>query len=436
MKSLSKILIFSVVITITSLITSQQTKAQVTVGFQVFYDDLSPYGTWVNNPEYGYVWYPNAGADFTPYGSNGYWAMTDAGWTWVSYYPWGWAPFHYGRWYDDPMYGNMWVPGNEWGPGWVCWRQSEGYYGWAPIGPGISLEVAYGSNYNVRNDQWRFVRNGDFGREHINNYYVDRSTNVTIIKNTTVINNSHLEGGRSVTYNAGPKRADAEKRAGKTFTPVAIKDNAKHGETMGKSELQIYRPQVQKSNTAAKKEAPAKVVAIKDLKPQKAGSEKAAEPAKQQPAQQKAAQPAKQQPAQQKNPVAPAKQEPTQTQQKNQPAHQQPTPQKAPVPPARQEPQPPHKTEPARQQPPQPPVNNKQPEKQQPAQQPKENGLPYPQQQKTNPAPHQEQPRQQPPKQQEPAKQEPPRQEPPREEPPRQEPPQQPHLEGEGNRPH
>src|SRR5947207_917499 len=95
---------------------------EVTVSFQVFYDDLRPYGTWIDYPAYGYVWLPNEGADFSPYATNGYWTYTEYGWTWVSYYSWGWAPFHYGRWFFDPLYGPMWIPDEVWGPGWVSWR--------------------------------------------------------------------------------------------------------------------------------------------------------------------------------------------------------------------------------------------------------------------------------------------------------------------------
>ena len=381
MKSLLRITSIALFLVIASGIVPQRLSAQgASISFQVFYDDLSPYGSWVNNAEYGYVWYPDAGSDFTPYGSNGYWVYTEVGWTWVSYYPWGWAPFHYGRWYYDPMYGNMWVPGNEWGPGWVTWRQSEGYYGWAPIGPGISLEMAYSRNYNVRNDQWRFVKNGDFGREHINNYYVDRSTNVTIINTTTVINNSNLEGGRSVGYNTGPRKADVERRVGKTFAPIVIKDNAKHGEAIERGELKMYRPQVQKSNVAAK-EAPKKVAELRDLKSpvqQNNGkqSEKTApnqstpktSPVKQDTKQQRN-EPAKQNPVPQKRPVQPIMKDPVQPkpQRQNQ-QHPQPEPQKQPAQPNRQEPQAPRKTEPGRQQPAQPastkptPQNKQQPE--------------------------------------------------------------------------
>ena len=101
--------------------------------YQSFYDALSPYGQWIDNPQYGYVWMPNVGPDFKPYSSNGNWVYTDGGWTWASNYPWGWATFHYGRWFFEEGYGWMWIPGNEWAPAWVSWRQSPQYYGWAPL---------------------------------------------------------------------------------------------------------------------------------------------------------------------------------------------------------------------------------------------------------------------------------------------------------------
>lgn len=50
-------------------------KAQVSVSFQVFYDQLSPYGSWINYPDYGYVWIPTqVPQGFRPYatGAIGY----------------------------------------------------------------------------------------------------------------------------------------------------------------------------------------------------------------------------------------------------------------------------------------------------------------------------------------------------------------------------
>jgi hypothetical protein len=98
------------------------------VSYQTFYDNLSPYGQWIDYPNYGYVWSPSVGADFKPYATNGHWVYTDMGWTWASDYNWGWATFHYGRWFYDNSYGWLWVPGYDWAPAWVSWRSSNDYY--------------------------------------------------------------------------------------------------------------------------------------------------------------------------------------------------------------------------------------------------------------------------------------------------------------------
>ncbi|HTL36032.1 MAG TPA: DUF6600 domain-containing protein, partial [Kofleriaceae bacterium] len=47
-----------------------------------FYDQLDSYGTWTDDPQYGYVFEP-AVADYVPY-SNGYWNYANVGWVWVS----------------------------------------------------------------------------------------------------------------------------------------------------------------------------------------------------------------------------------------------------------------------------------------------------------------------------------------------------------------
>jgi len=297
LKAVTKFIFLFIVLNTVAWIAPQKASAQVSISFQIFYDNLSPFGDWVNNSDYGYVWVPRVSRGFTPYGSNGHWVYTHAGWTWYSNYSWGWAPFHYGRWFYDPYYGWLWVPDNEWGPGWVTWRRSEGYYGWAPIGPGISIDFAYSSGYNIPYDRWRFVRDRDFGRTDINNYYVSTTNYTTIINNSTVINNIQRDDSRNVRYNAGPDRTEVERRAGKTFTPVAIKDRNKPGENLNRGELQIYRPQVQKEKSADRKPAPSRVKDWKQNQPTK--QQPAQRPPKQQPVKQKPAQqqqPTKQQP--------------------------------------------------------------------------------------------------------------------------------------------
>src|SRR4051812_35990640 len=46
------------------------------LSYQTFYDQLQPYGNWIDYPGYGYVWQPNAGSDFMPYQTNGNWVST------------------------------------------------------------------------------------------------------------------------------------------------------------------------------------------------------------------------------------------------------------------------------------------------------------------------------------------------------------------------
>ncbi len=84
-----------------------QTKVQfsASISIQTFYNELEPYGQWIDDPEYGYVWIPDASPGFRPYYSGGHWVMTRYGAMWVSSYPWGWAPFHYGRWTYSAYYG-------------------------------------------------------------------------------------------------------------------------------------------------------------------------------------------------------------------------------------------------------------------------------------------------------------------------------------------
>lgn len=74
---------------------------------------LDAYGGWYPMPGYGMVWQPGGmGAGFDPYG-NGMWANMgmDMGYSWVSGYPWGWLPFHYGMWSYIGGFGWGWMPG-------------------------------------------------------------------------------------------------------------------------------------------------------------------------------------------------------------------------------------------------------------------------------------------------------------------------------------
>lgn len=102
---------------------------------QAFERQLSPYGHWVDTPEYGRVWIPaNVAPDWQPY-ADGRWVDTAAGWTFVATVPWGPTVFHYGRWGWRGGLGWYWVPGFRWAPAWVSWRWVNGYACWSPLAP-------------------------------------------------------------------------------------------------------------------------------------------------------------------------------------------------------------------------------------------------------------------------------------------------------------
>ena len=258
------------------------------VSYQSFYDALSPYGEWIDNPQYGYVWMPNVGPDFKPYATNGNWVYTDGGWTWASNYPWGWATFHYGRWFFEDGYGWMWIPGNEWAPAWVSWRQSPDYYGWAPLGPSVSISVSAGGGYNPPAHYWCFVPQQYVTSPHVNNYYVSEQQNVTIINNTTVIHNTTIVNNtvnnttivnNNVTnnhvtvnnYAGGPDPTEVSRVTGTPLRPVALRESNTPGESMAGGGLAIYRPRVnaapQGSSTSSARPVPPHIRPIASVRP-------------------------------------------------------------------------------------------------------------------------------------------------------------------------
>ncbi len=225
---------------------AQTAKAQdVYVSYQTFYDNLAPYGQWVYDPDYGNVWVPNEAGDFRPYGSRGYWAMTDYGNTWVSEDPWGWAVYHYGRWTYDPYYGWVWIPGYEWAPAWVSWRYGGGYAGWAPMGPGVSVGVSF----NYPDSWWIFVAPQYMYRTNCYSYWRGPQYNTTYIRQTTIINNYYVDNSTKVRYNYGPRRDVIERD---THQPVEVRrlerTNRPGAPTVSGNRVNMYRPAVDRNS--------------------------------------------------------------------------------------------------------------------------------------------------------------------------------------------
>ena len=189
----------------------RRAEAQADVSFDYFYDALLPYGEWIEVEGYGFCWRSTEmDRQWVPY-TDGYWAFTDAGWTWVGYEEFAGIVYHYGRWVSVRGQGWCWVPDYEWGPGWVSWRRGKDYVGWAPLPPqakwrpevGISTWVD--TSYDIGPGFYNFCRMSDFGAPVLRPLIVDRSRNVTIISNTVNITNITYNryGTVPVVYNGG-----------------------------------------------------------------------------------------------------------------------------------------------------------------------------------------------------------------------------------------
>ena len=113
-------------------------------------EDLDRYGRWEQHPDYGPLWLPvQVAVDWAPY-RYGRWSwVAPWGWTWIDDAPWGFAPFHYGRWVNwRGRWG--WVPGAYvarpvYAPALVAWIGGGGWgasiqiggphVGWVPLAP-------------------------------------------------------------------------------------------------------------------------------------------------------------------------------------------------------------------------------------------------------------------------------------------------------------
>ncbi|HET9856894.1 MAG TPA: DUF6600 domain-containing protein [Chthoniobacterales bacterium] len=184
--------------------------ARSTSGYSTFYSKLEPHGAWLETADYGYVWQPRqaeSSRSWRPY-TNGRWVYTDAGWTWISEEPFGWATYHYGRWTRLRGIGWVWVPGNEWAPAWVSWRKSNDYVGWAPLPPEARFDQRTGIHnwsdnyYDIGPDQYCFVPTRELGAQRIESTIVPPERNMTIVNQTTNVTN--ITYNNTTVVNEGP----------------------------------------------------------------------------------------------------------------------------------------------------------------------------------------------------------------------------------------
>src|SRR6266404_4671757 len=181
-----------------------------TSGYSTFYTKLEPYGGWIETSDYGYVWQPReteSSRSWRPY-TNGRWVYTDAGCTWISEEPFGWATYHYGRWTRLRGIGWVWVPGNQWAPAWVSWRKGNDYVGWAPLPPEARFDQTTGIHnwsdnyYDIGPDQYCFVASREFGAPRVQQTLLPPERSVTIINQTTNVTN--ITYSNTTIVNEGP----------------------------------------------------------------------------------------------------------------------------------------------------------------------------------------------------------------------------------------
>ena len=154
-------------------------------------EDLDRYGAWEQTPEYGAIWTPRAVAvGWAPY-SVGHWAYVRPwGWTWVDAAPWGFAPFHYGRWVH---YRNRWC----WAPGSYVARPvyAPALVGWIG-GSHVNVSISIGGGRSAPPVGWFplaprevYVPPYRYSPRYVRNINVTHVTNVTQI--TTIVNNTN-----------------------------------------------------------------------------------------------------------------------------------------------------------------------------------------------------------------------------------------------------
>jgi hypothetical protein len=388
-------------------------QASVDVGY--FYDNLASYGNWIERPSYGWVWTPRSvAASWQPYQS-GHWAWSDQGWTWVTSEPYGWATYHYGRWYDDPEIGWSWVPGNEWAPSWVSFQEGSDYIGWAPLPPSVNISAGFNGlvDVSIAPASYVFVQERYFLAPQLNSYFVPRDRVGNIYRETRNTTNYRYAGDR--VYCNGVAVDQIQRVVGHPVPRYQLADSRTRGAArIQGNQIQVFRPQVQRaanvqppSARPVARKAVVNAAQFQQSHPDRAAARRAVAQGTAQPAataaQVKPARPARTPQAQraERNGQAAGQVQPEATP----PAHTRRTPQPAPAQTEQQRPaaQPKHQRQPATQQQAPPPARERQQRvqpQQERQQRPPQDNPPPQRQARQQPPPRQQQEHQQPPPQQ------------------------------------
>lgn len=193
------------------------------MAFRFFNEALSPYGKWLDLGEYGRCWRPSDMGDrWAPY-TDGSWAYSRYGWTWVSNEDFGGIVYHYGRWVRTLEAGWCWVPDLEWAAAWVSWRYGQDAVGWAPLPPKMDWNPAVGVGtwvdqiHNIGPDNYVFSAISDLDEINMEESIFHRSENAGCLMHT--VNVTNISGfGKSI-FCGGPSYNWVAARV-KSFVPV------------------------------------------------------------------------------------------------------------------------------------------------------------------------------------------------------------------------
>ncbi len=223
--------------------------------YGTFYDDLQPYGSWYETPDYGYVYQPTVVVQdrtWRPY-TRGRWVCTNLGWNWVSDEPFGWACFHYGRWALLHGRGWVWVPGDEWAPSWVCWREGGDHVGWAPLPPetlchrGRGWDGSVEAEFGIGSLCFNFVHRRHMA-EPLWRHCLPVEENPLCLGQTNNITNIRYDGNRVIA--GGPSYQRLRRDVGKAW-PVyrietdrfqAIRDLNRRNATVRGHQIEVFAP--------------------------------------------------------------------------------------------------------------------------------------------------------------------------------------------------
>src|SRR5262245_28703226 len=198
-----------------------------------FREILSDDGQWVTHPRWGEVWVPAATReDWRPY-LLGHWVYTDEwGWYWLADGEWVGITYDSGRWVLDRDYGLgwIWVPGTQWSPAWVNWRQDDEVIGWAPMPP----DEIY-PDVQDDPDFWVFVRASDIVAPAIAVVVLPAPQAVVFVSRTTIMSGTRVikRNGRAIVANPGVPPSLVAARIGRPIEAVSVLPRVLHSTARG-----------------------------------------------------------------------------------------------------------------------------------------------------------------------------------------------------------